>query len=194
MTHDSGHLRVWTIPNAVSFIRLLGIPLFLWLVLVQEEDLLALVVLIVAGATDWIDGYLARALNQQSRVGELLDPLADRLYIAATLIGLAVRGFIPWWLVALIAARDLFLLLVIPMLRRLHVASIPVTYVGKSGTFALLWGFPLFLLSGLDAPLGAIFGAFAWAFALWGTFLYWWAGFRYFTIARTLLKNSSLPR
>lgn len=191
MNHEVAPMRIWTIPNAISFLRLLGIPLFLWLVLVQQQDIAAFVVLAVAGATDWVDGYLARLLNQRSRVGELLDPLADRLYIAATLIGLAARGFIPWWLVAVIAARDLMLLLTVPMLKRLGKAALPVTYIGKSATFALLWGFPLFLLSGLPQPFGPFILACAWAFALWGTFMYWWAGFRYFGIARTLLKNTN---
>lgn len=182
--------RIITIPNFISLLRLMGIPLFLWVLLVEQSDLLALLILVIAGATDWIDGFLARRLNQQTRVGELLDPLADRLYIAATIIGLALRGFIPWWLVALIALRDVVLLFSIPMLKKLHLPALPVTYVGKSGTFALLWGFPIFLLSALTSPWGAVFGAFAWAFALWGTYLYWWAGVRYFQIARTLLKIS----
>ena len=182
--------RVLTVPNAVSFIRLLGIPLFLWLLLAREAEVLAFAVLVVAGATDWIDGFLARKLDQRSRIGELLDPLADRLYIAATIIGLALRGFIPWWLVALIAARDVLLLFSIPSLRKLHIPALPVTYVGKSGTFALLWGFPLFLLSGLNAPWGSILGALAWAFALWGTYMYWWAGIRYLRITQVLLQSA----
>lgn len=194
MTEVSRRNRIMTIPNAISFLRLLGIPLFLWLVLVKEFDIFAFLVLVVAGATDWIDGYLARKLDQQSRIGELLDPLADRLYIAATVIGLAIRGFIPWWLVGLIAARDLMLLFAIPMLKKLQMAALPVTYVGKSGTFALLWGFPLFLLSGLQGPWGSLCGALAWAFSLWGTYLYWWAGVRYFVIARGLLHKSGIPR
>lgn len=194
MNPESAPMRIWTVPNAVSFLRLLGIPLFLWLVLVQQEDIAAFFVLVIAGASDWIDGYLARVLNQRSRVGELLDPLADRLYIAATLVGLAIRGFIPWWFVAVIAARDVFLLLTIPMLRRLRQAALPVTYIGKSATFALFWGFPLFLLSGLPDPAGVILGASAWAFALWGTYMYWWAGIRYFSIARTLLKKDQRYR
>lgn len=194
MNPDVAPMRIWTIPNLVSFLRLLGIPLFLWLLLVQEQDVAAFVVLVLAGASDWVDGYLARLLNQRSRVGELLDPLADRLYIAATLIGLASRGFIPWWLVAAIAARDVMLILTIPILRRLGQAALPVTYVGKSATFALLWGFPLFLLSGLPFPVGNVVEASAWAFALWGTYMYWWAGFRYLSIARTLLKNAQAHR
>lgn len=179
--------RIWTLPNAISFLRLLGIPLFLWLLLSEANDTAAFFVLVIAGATDWIDGYLARRLNQQSRLGELLDPLADRLYIAATIIGLALRDVIPWWLVLLIALRDVVLLGTIPMLKQLGLQSLPVTYVGKSGTFALLWGFPLFLLGTSDGLWGTLITAFAWAFSLWGTYLYWWAGIRYFAKARTLL-------
>ncbi len=181
--------RIWTIPNAISVLRLIGIPIFLWILLVERNDIFAFALLVFAGATDWIDGFLARKLNQTSRFGELLDPLADRLYIAATIIGLAIRDFIPWWLVILVALRDVMLLFTIPMLRELGRTALPVTYIGKSGTFALLWGFPLFLLSGSDGITGSVFGALAWAFALWGVFLYWWAGIRYFQIARSLLHQ-----
>ncbi len=168
-----------TIPNALSFARLLGIPLFLWLVLVQQADIWAFVVLVVAGTSDWFDGYLARKLNQMSRLGELLDPLVDRLYILATLIGLALRDIIGWWLVGILVARDVFLLLLLPLLRRAGKVALPVTYVGKAGTFALLWGFPVLLLGSLPGWWGTAVSSLGWAFALWGTFLYWWAGIRY---------------
>ncbi len=171
--------RIATIPNGVSLLRLLGVPLFLWLLLAQEADFAAFVVLVVGGASDWLDGYLARRLQQFSPLGEILDPLIDRLYIAATLIGLALREFIPWWLVALLVARDLLLVALLPVLRRHGRVALPVTYVGKTGTFALLWGFPLLLLGGFPFPVGTAIVAIGWAFALWGTFLYWWAGVRY---------------
>ena len=169
--------RPWTVPNAVSALRLLGIPLFLYLLLVREDYFWSLMVLAIAGATDWVDGYLARKLNQVSRLGVLLDPLVDRLYIAATLIGLALADLIPWWLVILIALRDVVLLALIPSLRKLGVASLPVTYLGKAATFALLWGFPFILLGGLDSMTAQVMAAAGWAFALWGTYMYWWAGF-----------------
>jgi cardiolipin synthase (CMP-forming) len=178
--------RILTVPNLLSFARLLGVPLFLWLVLVPQADVAAFVVLAIAGATDWIDGYLARALNQRSKLGILLDPLADRLYIAATLIGLALRGLIPWWLVALLAARDLMLLALLPLLRKSGRVALPVTYIGKAATFCLLWGFPLLLLSGIPSGVGTFAMACGWAFALWGTALYWWAGIRYVQQARAL--------
>ena len=170
--------RILTVPNVLSFARLLGVPVFLWLVLVPEADGWAFLLLAVAGASDWVDGYLARRLNQRSELGVLLDPLADRLYIAATLLGLALRELIPWWLVGLLVARELFLLALLPMIRRSGRLALPVTYVGKAATFCLLWGFPLLLLGGLPT-YGAAALAFGWAFALWGTFLYWWAGLRY---------------
>ena len=182
--------RVVTIPNALSLLRLLGVPVFLWLVLVPEADVAAFVLLVVAGATDWFDGYLARRLDQRSRLGVVLDPLADRLYIAATLLGLALRGLIPWWLVAVLVLREAMLLALVPRLRRHGLVALPVTYVGKAATWCLLWGFPLLLLGGQPA-FGTAALAFEWAFALWGTFLYWWSGLRYVQQAFALDRPAS---
>jgi len=186
----SGNDRIWTVPNILSLARLLGIPVFLWLVLVERADVWAFVVLVVAGASDWFDGYLARRLDQQSALGEVLDPLVDRLYILATLIGLALRDVIGWWLVALLVGRDLVLLALLPMLRRSGRIALPVTFVGKAGTFALLWGFPLLLLGSLPGTWGTVLTAFGWGFALWGTYLYWWAGIRY---AQQMIGASKRP-
>ena len=101
--------RVLTIPNVISIVRLAGVPLFLWLVLGPEADGWALGVLMLSGVSDYLDGYLARRLNQMSKLGEILDPVADRLYILAVVFGLAFRDIIPWWLALLLPARDLFL-------------------------------------------------------------------------------------
>ena len=95
--------RVWTLPNVLSFLRLAGAPLVLWLIIGPQADGLAVLVLALGGFTDWLDGYLARAWHQTSRIGQMLDPIADRLYILAVLLGLALRGIIPWWLVAIFA-------------------------------------------------------------------------------------------
>ena len=192
MSESPGGLRdEWrTWPNALSLARLLGIPVFLWLVLVERADVWAFLVLVLAGASDWFDGYLARRLQQTSRLGELLDPLVDRLYILATLIGLALRDVIGWWLVGLLVGRDLMLLALVPLLRRSGRIALPVTYVGKAGTFALLWGFPLLLLGSLPGAWGTVVSAIGWAFALWGTFLYWWAGLRY---AQRMVRAEGLP-
>lgn len=183
---DREPLNPWTWPNAMSFLRLLGVPLFLWLLLAQHADVWALVVLIIAGASDWLDGAVARATGQTSRLGALLDPLADRLYIAATVIGLAIRGMIPWWVVIVLAARDLMLLALVPYLRRRGLFALPVTLVGKAATFCLLWGFPFLLLSAQPGAIGQVAAALGWGFSAWGIGLYWWTGISYVRIAQSL--------
>jgi cardiolipin synthase len=178
--------RIWTIPNLMSFARLLGVPVFLWLLLAEQADGWAFVLLVLAGISDWLDGAVARATGQVSRLGELLDPLADRLYIAATVIGLAIRGIIPWWLVIVLAARDLMLVCLLPYLRRRGLLALPVTLVGKAATFCLLWGFPFLLLSTMSGAPGNWASAIGWGFSAWGVGLYWWAGISYLAIARSL--------
>jgi cardiolipin synthase (CMP-forming) len=173
--------RVFTVPNILSFIRLLGVPLFLWLLLERQSEIWAVVVLIVGGATDWLDGYLARSWHQRSRLGQVLDPLADRLYILATLIGFAIRGVVPWWLVLLLAARDgLMASTIWPALRRRGFASLPVHFLVKAATFALLYAFPLVLLGGTGDQLWhSVVKIIGWAFVIWGAGLYWWSGLLY---------------
>ena len=181
--------RVVTIPNVISVVRLAGVPLFLWLVLVPEADGWALAVLFVSGVSDYADGYLARRLNQTSVVGEILDPVADRLYILSTVVGLAVRGIIPWWVAALLPARDAFLWCLVPFLRTRGYSSLPVHFLGKAATASLLYAFPLLLLGDGVGTLGTLAKVFGWAFAIWGTALYWWAGLLYAWQVRTLLAD-----
>jgi cardiolipin synthase len=181
--------QVLTIPNIISVIRLAGVPLFLWLILVPEADGWALLVLMLSGISDYADGYLARRLNQTSKLGAILDPVADRLYILSTVIGLAVRDVIPWWLAVLLPARDLFLWGLVPFLRTRGYSALPVHFLGKAATANLLYAFPLLLLgdgTGLLAMLAKVFG---WAFAIWGTALYWWAGILYAWQVRKLLAD-----
>lgn len=172
--------RILTVPNILSFIRLLGVPLFLWLLLERHSDVWAVVVLAVGGATDWLDGTLARRWHQRSRLGQVLDPMADRAYILATLIGFAIRGIVPWWLVVLLAARDIMMATAIwPALRRRGFASLPVHFLGKAATFALLYGFPLVLLGAGDEPWHVVVRTIGWACVIWGAGLYWWSGLLY---------------
>ena len=171
--------RIWTVPNVLSFIRLAGVPLFLWLVLGPHQDMWAVVVIVVASLTDFADGRLARAWHQVSRLGQVLDPIADRVYIAAVIIALAVRGILPWVLVALLIVRDLMLLTLVPALRRRGYSSLPVHFLGKMATFCLLYAFPCVLLGNQPFTGATVFLIFGWAVALWGTFLYWWAGILY---------------
>ena len=170
--------RVLTIPNALSAARLVGVPFFLWLVL-NKHDAAAVIVLMVSGFTDWLDGKIARRWNQMSRVGQLLDPAADRLYILATLIGLTVRDVVPLWLTVVLVGRDVLLSFTLPVLRRHGYGPLPVHFLGKAATFNLLAGFPLLLLGEGDSLLSQVAHAFGWAFAIWGTALYWWAGVLY---------------
>jgi cardiolipin synthase len=167
---------VFTIPNILSFARLLGVPVFLWLLLGPHADGWALAILMVSGFTDWADGVLARKLNQTSKLGALLDPVADRLYILATLVGLVLRQVIPWWLAVLIIGRDVVLFATLPVLRRRGLTALPVHYLGKAATFNLLYAFPLLLIGTHDDTLGDIAKPIAWAFTIWGTALYLWAG------------------
>ena len=181
--------RVLTIPNVISVIRLAGVPLFLWLVLVPEADGWALAVLFVSGLSDYADGYLARRLNQTSRVGEILDPVADRLYILSTVIGLAMRDIIPWWLAVLLPLRDAFLWGLVPFLRSRGYNALPVHFLGKAATANLLYAFPLLLLGDGSGTLPMLAKVFGWAFAIWGTGLYWWAGLLYAWQVRKLLAD-----
>lgn len=165
---------MWTVPNAISFLRLALIPVFAWLIL-AEHDVWALVVLALAGATDWLDGFIARRFDQMSRLGVLLDPAADRLYIFATLLGLAYRDLVPWWLVVVIVARELVLATTIPVLLRYGYGALPVHMAGKAGTFCLMYAFPLLLLASLPGVVGNVAFVTGWAVALWGVGLYWFA-------------------
>jgi cardiolipin synthase len=182
--------RVWTLPNVLSMLRLAGVPLFLWLVLGPEADGLAVLVLVVAGFTDWLDGTLARAWHQRSRLGQMLDPVADRFYILATLVGLAIRDIIPWWLVVILVARDVVIALLVPILKTRGYSSLPVHFLGKAATFSLLYAFPLVLLGAGESSLALAARVAGWAFALWGTGLYWWAGWLYLVQTYRLVRTT----
>ncbi|HZC73043.1 MAG TPA: CDP-alcohol phosphatidyltransferase family protein [Jatrophihabitans sp.] len=185
----TGTDQIWTIPNALSVLRLLGVPLFLWLLLGPHADAWALVVLAVSGFTDWADGVLARRLNQMSRLGALLDPAADRLYILATLVGLVLRHIIPLWIAIALVGRDVVVGLALPRLRKAGYAPPEVHYLGKAATFALLYAFPLLLLGTYHNTAADIARPIAWAFTIWGTALYLWSGAIYLQQIRGLLRN-----
>jgi cardiolipin synthase len=186
--------RLWTIPNGLSVLRLLGVPLFLWLLLGPHADGWALLVLAVSGFTDWADGVLARKLNQLSAFGALLDPLADRLYILATLAGLVVRDVIPVWLAALIVGRDVVIGLALPRLRKAGYGPPAVHYLGKAATFCLLYAFPLLLLGTYHGTAADIARPIAWAFTVWGTALYLWSGVVYLHQIVGLVRHPVRPR
>ena len=187
--------RVLTIPNALSAARLAGVPVFLWLVLGPRSataDYWAVALLIVAGATDWLDGKIARAFNQSSRLGQVLDPAADRLYIVATIVALAVRGIIPWWLVAILGVRELTVGVALAVLRRrAGFGTLQVSLVGKAATLCLLYAFPLLFLGDHPGWGGTLARVIGWAFAVWGTVLYWWAAMLYLAQVRSLVSRGA---
>lgn len=171
--------RIWTIPNILSFLRLLGVPLFLWLVLGPHADVWALIVLALSAVTDYLDGKIARATGQTSQLGAVLDPFADRLYIASAVVALAIRDIIPWWLVFALVARDLYLGIQLLVLRRLGYGPLPVHFLGKVATFCLLYALPLLFLGDGGGTIRLIARELGWAFGWWGLGAYWWAAMLY---------------
>jgi cardiolipin synthase len=167
--------RWLTVPNALSVLRLALIPVFIWLLLVEEADGWAFAILLFSGFSDWADGKIARWLDQSSRIGALLDPAADRLYIVIIPIAFGIREFVPWWLIAVIIARDLALFATAPLLRSRGLVALPVLYIGKAATFALMSAFPWLLAGQLDSIIGTICYPIGWAFMIWGVGLYLWS-------------------
>jgi cardiolipin synthase len=186
--------RVWTVPNGLSVLRLLGAPLFLWLALGPKDDGWAVITLMIGGFTDYLDGKIARRFNLTSRLGTLLDPAADRLYILATLFALSYRGIIPIWLAAIIVAREVILAGGLVVLRRHGYGPPDVHFLGKAATLNLLYAFPLLLLSVDHDTLGHVVRPLAWAFTAWGAYLYLWAGWLYLVEERALIEAGPAQR
>ena len=184
--------RIVTIPNALSTVRLLLVPVFLALVL-TEQDLAALVVIIVSSATDYLDGIIARRFGQITKLGQLLDPAADRLFIFAAVIALAVREVVPWWVVIVIVGRDVLLAVLGVVLAQHDYGPLPVHHLGKLATFALFYALPILVLGQAFPQVAAVSDPIGWAFILWGGFLYWWAGALYLRQTLALLAESAQP-
>nr|WP_279672313.1 CDP-alcohol phosphatidyltransferase family protein [Flexivirga meconopsidis] len=180
--------QLWTVPNLLSIARLIGVPLFLWLI-AEHHDLWAFWVLVISGVTDYLDGQIARRWGQVTRLGQLLDPLADRLYILSTIVALAWRSMIPWWLVAVLLLREVMVFALGPTLRKHQLPIPPVHFIGKAATFCLIYGFPLVLLGSLDNAWGHTGRVFGWAFVWWGTALYWLAGLMYVGQVRGMVQR-----
>lgn len=180
--------RLLTVPNALSVLRLAGVPLFLWLLFSGREGW-AVLVLVLSGLSDYLDGMVARRYHLESRMGQLLDPMADRLYILSTIVALAVLGALPVWFVVLLLGRDLFMGVLIVLLRRVGQTGLPVHVVGKAATFNLLVAFPLLLLAHVNAAVDGVARPLGWAFAWWGVGLYWLAAALYAVQAIGVLRS-----
>lgn len=185
--------RVLTPPNVLSMLRLVCVPIFLWLILTSQDNW-AVVILTLSGVSDYLDGKIARHYNQVTQVGQLLDPLADRLYILSTLLGLAWREIIPWWLVAVLVAREVFGTALLMVVRHYGYRALPVHFVGKAATFDLLFAFPVILLGQGDSMVAAVALPIGWAFAWWGTALYWVAGVMYAIQTRDVVRVARAAR
>ena len=179
-----------TVPNALSALRILLVPVFLVLVL-AGLDLAALIVIVVSSLSDFLDGIIARRFSQVTKLGQLLDPAADRLFIFAAVIALAVREVVPWWVVVVIVGRDVFLAVLGIVLARHGYGPLPVHHLGKVATFALFYALPLLVLGQAFPGIQLISDPLGWAFTLWGAFLYWWAGILYLQQTRALTRQSA---
>ena len=174
--------EILTIPNGLTLIRALGVPLFLWLLLGENLRGWSFIVLAIGAGTDYLDGKVARWLHQESKIGAAMDPSIDRLYIAATIIGLALKHYIPWWMVVVLATRDLYMLLLLAFYRQNTGKVFVVTFLGKAATFNLLYAFPFLLLSG-KGRWGIFSHSIGWGFAIWGIALYLLAAVDYSKLA-----------
>ncbi|BCQ09095.1 CDP-diacylglycerol--glycerol-3-phosphate 3-phosphatidyltransferase [Mycobacterium heckeshornense] len=184
--------RVLTVPNALSVIRLVLIPAFFYVLLVAHADGWAVAILIFSGGSDWADGKIARLLNQASRLGELLDPAVDRLYMVTVPIAFGLRGIVSWWVIGTLLARDALLATTLPLLRSRGLTALPVTYIGKAATFGLMSGFPLILLGQSHALWSRVVLACGWAFLIWGLYVYLWAFVMY--LVQVVLVMRRMPR
>lgn len=185
--------RILTVPNVLSALRLVLVPVFLWLLFGVHANGWAVAVLIFSGFSDWADGKIARLMaNQSSRLGELLDPLVDRVYMVTIPVALAFYSVVPWWFVATLVGRDVVLAATLPVVRSRGLTALPVTYIGKAATFALMSGFPLVLLGQWDALWSRVILYCGWAFLIWGMALYLWSAVLY--LIQVVLVVRRLPR
>ena len=175
--------------NALTVLRLVLVPVFLWLLFGAHANGWAVAVLMFSGFSDWADGKIARLMNQSSRLGELLDPAVDRLYMVVIPLAFAVAGLIPWWVIAVLVARDALLAAMLPALRARGLSALPVTYIGKAATFALMSGFPLVLLGQWPDAWSRVVLACGWAFLVWGMAMYLWSAVLYLIQVTMVLRE-----
>ena len=193
LAHDRG---VWTIPNLISVLRLAGVPVFLWLLLGRDEPLAAGILFAVLGATDWVDGYIARRFDQGSEIGKILDPVSDRVMLIAGALGLLISGDVPLWVGIVVLAREAALSVVTLILASAGARRIDVQWVGKAGTLALMFALPLFVLVAELGPGAArdIIEVITWLFTIGGLLLSYYAAARYIPMARNALKEGRAAR
>lgn len=179
-----------TVPNALTLLRALGIPIFVYLALFIEADGWAILTLVIGGATDYFDGKIARAWGQESRLGELMDPTIDRIYVVVTLVVLYLREAIPLWVIIVLLARDAVLAMLTLILAIGSKPPLTVTYLGKAATFNLLYAFPLLLLALNQSWYGDLSYVLGWSFAIWGIGLYLATGLDYLKVGIGSMRSN----
>jgi cardiolipin synthase len=191
---EEGLDRILTAPNVITLIRLLCIPVFVWLLFGLHRQTAAAILLAVLGATDWVDGHVARRYHQVSTFGKVLDPTADRVLVATAVISVIVHGAVPLWFGIVTVVREALVSVMVLFLAALGAARIDVLWVGKAGTFGLMFSYPAFLLAdgtaGWQEPIRVI----AWVTGLVGLALAWIAAASYVPPARTALREGRAAR
>jgi cardiolipin synthase (CMP-forming) len=193
-TSEHGLDRILTVPNAVTVVRLLCLPLFLWLLFGAHRQTAAAVLLGVLGATDWVDGAVARRFHQVSTVGKVLDPAADRILVGTGVVAIIVHGAVPLWFGVATLAREVLVAGTVVVLAALGARRIDVLWIGKAGTFALMFAYPAFLLSDGSAGWQVPFRDFAWVAGGIGLVLAWAAALAYLAPARQALADGRAAR
>ncbi len=192
---DDGLDRILTVPNVLSVIRLCLIPVFVWLLFGRDNRVGAAVLLGALGATDWVDGFIARRYNQVSTLGKVLDPTADRLLLLVAVVSILIDGSVPAYVAIPVLIRETLVGGTVLVLAAMGARRIDVTWVGKAGTFALMFAFPLFL-AGNDKDFGPheIFRAGGWIAAVIGLVLSWYSAAKYVPLARQALADGRKVR
>jgi cardiolipin synthase len=191
---EEGLGRVLTAPNVITLVRLLCIPLFLWLLFGAHRQTVAAVLLAALGTTDWIDGYVARRYHQVSTLGKVLDPAADRILVGSAVIAVIIHGAVPLWFGVATLAREALVSVMVLLLASLGAARINVLWVGKAGTFGLMCAYPGFLISYGTASWQGPFRVAAWVCGAVGLTLAWVAAAGYVGPARTALRDGRMAR
>ncbi|HEY1443386.1 MAG TPA: CDP-alcohol phosphatidyltransferase family protein [Acidimicrobiales bacterium] len=191
---EEGLDRILTVPNVITLLRLLCIPLFLWLLFGRHEQTAAAILLAVLGATDWVDGYVARRYHQVTTFGKVLDPTADRLLVGTAVISVMAYGAVPLWFGIATIAREVLVSVMVVLLASLGAARIDVLWVGKAGTFGLMFAYPTFLLAYGGASWQAPFTVVAYVTGITGLVLAWIAAWSYIAPAREALRDGRAAR
>jgi cardiolipin synthase len=186
--------RILTLPNIITFVRLACLPVFLWLLFVQDDRVAAAILLGVLGITDFVDGYIARHFHQVSELGKVLDPTADRLLFIVGVGGIMIDGAAPLWFCLLVLLRELLVGGALVVLTLFGMKRFDVSWWGKAGTFGLMIAFPAFLLSAADVAVSDVMTVIAWGFGIPALVLSYYAAFTYIPVMRRNLAEGRAAR